>query len=116
MPSVTLDFAPAKAEETLKEIFDYLDQSGKECFEPALRLAGESPIAGAARRSSPGGTSRGGIHLSNLFPAIDIQSNPVAESDRQGRHCPRDQRLRLYQEIRPESCKQREHLLEILVR
>lgn len=32
MPSVTLDIAPAKTEETLKEIFDYLSQSGKECY------------------------------------------------------------------------------------
>ena len=32
MPSVTLDFVPERSEETLKEIFSYLNQSGKECY------------------------------------------------------------------------------------
>jgi hypothetical protein bacD2_10047 len=31
-PQVTLDFLPAQAQATLKEIFDYLEQSGKECY------------------------------------------------------------------------------------
>ena len=30
MPSVTLDFIPERSEETLKEIFTYLNQSGVE--------------------------------------------------------------------------------------
>lgn len=32
MPSVTLDFIPERSEETLKEIFTYLNQSGVECY------------------------------------------------------------------------------------
>lgn len=32
MPSVALDFIPERSEETLKEIFAYLSQSGKECY------------------------------------------------------------------------------------
>lgn len=32
MPSVTLDFIPERSQDTLKEIFDYLCQSGKECY------------------------------------------------------------------------------------
>lgn len=32
MPSVTLDFVAERSEETLKEIFTYLSQSGKECY------------------------------------------------------------------------------------
>lgn len=32
MPSVTLDFIPERSEETLKEIFAYLSQSGIECY------------------------------------------------------------------------------------
>lgn len=31
-PQVTLDFQPDQAQTTLKEIFDYLGQSGKECY------------------------------------------------------------------------------------
>lgn len=31
-PQVTLDFQPSQAQATLKEIFDYLEHSGKECF------------------------------------------------------------------------------------
>lgn len=31
-PQVTLDFQPAQAQATLKEIFDYLEHSGKECY------------------------------------------------------------------------------------
>lgn len=31
-PQVTLDFQPTQAQTTLKEIFDYLGQSGKECY------------------------------------------------------------------------------------
>ena len=32
IPSVSLDIVPSKEEETLKEIFDYLRQSGRECY------------------------------------------------------------------------------------
>ena len=32
MPSVTLDFIPERSEETLKEIFTCLNQSGVECY------------------------------------------------------------------------------------
>ncbi|MDD2952881.1 MAG: ATP-binding protein [Parabacteroides sp.] len=32
IPSISLDIVPSKEEETLKEIFDYLRQSGKECY------------------------------------------------------------------------------------
>lgn len=32
MPSVTLDFIPERSEETLKEIFTYLSQSGLQCY------------------------------------------------------------------------------------
>ncbi|OUP88856.1 hypothetical protein B5F00_22305, partial [Phocaeicola dorei] len=32
IPSVTLDFIPERSEETLKEIFTYLNQSGVECY------------------------------------------------------------------------------------
>ena len=31
-PQVTLDFQPTQAQTTLKEIFDYLEHSGKECY------------------------------------------------------------------------------------
>jgi AAA+ ATPase superfamily predicted ATPase len=32
IPKLTVEFAPSKTEESLKEIFDYLSQSGKKCF------------------------------------------------------------------------------------
>lgn len=32
MPQATLDFQPSQAQATLKEIFDYLEHSGKECY------------------------------------------------------------------------------------
>lgn len=31
-PQVTLDFQPSQAQATLKEIFDYLENSGRECY------------------------------------------------------------------------------------
>lgn len=32
VPQATLDFQPSQAQATLKEIFDYLEHSGKECY------------------------------------------------------------------------------------
>ena len=32
MPTVTLDFVPARAEQTLKEILDYMAASKKHCY------------------------------------------------------------------------------------
>lgn len=32
VPQATLDFQPSQAQATLKEIFDYLEQSGRECY------------------------------------------------------------------------------------
>lgn len=32
IPQATIDFQPSQAQATLKEIFDYLEQSGKECY------------------------------------------------------------------------------------